>query len=126
MDENDYKASTDPGQFANLVGVEHEFLERGGVAKNVVWNGEQIAVPLVDVIHLLVAGLEQRQTAQHDGGRRCRSGRARPAEAATRADAGAARCQRDAGRRRSALRRSPAADDTPTTRSPPARQHSSQ
>ena len=52
-------------QFSDLVGVEHEFLERGGVSQHVVGNREEVAVSLVDVVDLLVARLEQRQTAQH-------------------------------------------------------------
>jgi len=49
---------TDPRQFAYLIGVEHQLLERVGVSQNVVWNREQVAVTLVDVVDLLVAGLE--------------------------------------------------------------------
>ena len=67
-------ASTYPRQFSDLVGIEQQFLERAGVAQHVVWDGEEVAVALVDVVDLLVAGLEQRQTAQH-GCRRAASRR---------------------------------------------------
>jgi len=102
---------TDPGQFADLVGVEHEILEGVGVAQDVVGDGEQVAVPLVDVVDLLVAGLEQRQTAsQHHGRGRGRSGRR---GASTDAAAAAPRGQPD--RRRLSLGRSvlPSADSGP-------------
>jgi len=79
------RTDTNPRQLANLISIEHEFLERVGVAQNIVGHREQVAVSLIDVIDLLVAGLEQRQAAQHH--RRGR-GRRRAADAAAAASWG--------------------------------------
>jgi len=49
---------TNPGQFPDLIGVEHQFFERVGVPQHIVWYREQITVPFVDVVNLLIAGLQ--------------------------------------------------------------------
>ena len=53
-----WKVDTNPRQFAYLIGIEHQFLERVGISDDVIGNREEVAVSFVDVVDLLVAGLE--------------------------------------------------------------------
>lgn len=58
-------SATNPRQVFYLISIQQKFLERMIVLQNIVRNRTQSTVSLVDVVHLLVAGLEQRQTAKH-------------------------------------------------------------
>ena len=66
---------TYPLQVANVIGVEEKLLKCPSVAEDVLRNGRQTAVPLVDVLDLPIAAAEDGNTFEHrnsggGGGRR--------------------------------------------------------
>lgn len=56
---------TDRRKVPDLIGVEHELLEGPGAAKDVVGNGGQAAMALVDVVYAAVASFPEGHTLHH-------------------------------------------------------------
>lgn len=57
---------TDRRKVPDLIGVEHELLEGPGAAKDVVGNGGQASMALVDVVYAAVASFPEGHTLHHD------------------------------------------------------------
>lgn len=53
------------GQFAQMIGVQQQFLQAARIAQNVLRHAGQRAVPLVDKLHLPIAALEDRNALEH-------------------------------------------------------------
>ena len=49
-----------------MVGVQEQLLQTLGVPHDVLGHVAEAAVPLVHVVHLAVASLQQRNTLEHD------------------------------------------------------------
>ena len=56
------------GKVPQVVGVEQELLEAPRVSAELLGDHRERAVPLVDVLDLPVAALEDRDALEHDGG----------------------------------------------------------
>ncbi|CAB0000925.1 unnamed protein product, partial [Nesidiocoris tenuis] len=54
------------GQFSDVIGVEQEFFKASGISEDILGDIGQGAVPLVHILNLAIASLEDRNAAEHD------------------------------------------------------------